>query len=377
MGSVNLLSHLKTNWKQSVSFSTPITKNTLKPPVAPVAGARRWRLEPAAAQAFPAAPAQEESVLLLSQKAKKLIEEKKEAEKKKMQEAEKLLEEKKEAERQKIKEARDKLNGTSALEETKNAKRRALGEKIQEIKRRVKALLEMMRGALLFDDKRAAALIAKEVAELAKQLKKLLAESDNSGGESASVPDVDISGESAESSAPDEPAEGAENINGEEVIAGAETEAAVSQAQELQEAHEAQNGTGEVKAAKEGQEAEQAEQSERSEKAEKAEREQEEKRKVSQAANDLQAMARNLIAKYESGFGNDAAMQQEIREIVAMMKTILSMAKQTVKQKTGALNNAQGKPYMEVFAQAKEAEAAKAEKEVEEAIRSFEGTNLG
>ena len=349
MNSVSLLSHMKTNGKHFVKLSIPIIKNTLKPPSAT------------------AVPAQEEPVVFLSREAEKLLEERKEAEKQKMEEARKLLEEKKEAERQKIKEARDELRGTSAaFKEIEKASQNARGHRIGEIYERLKTLVKIMRSALLFGDKRAAAQIAKEAAQLAKELKKLLADAGKSGRKNVSVPDINLSGESAESSDSEAPVEGVENTNGEEVSAEGEAQAAAqeqemsaeAESQAAAQAQEAQSDTGQVEEGEEGEESEQSEQAENAEA----------ERKVSQAADELKALARKSVEK-QSDFENDMGRKELIRQIVFMLRAIMSMAKQTLKQKTSLLNNEPEDPRVQSNL---EAEVARAEKEMEEAIRDIE-----
>ena len=311
MSSIDLLSHLKTTGKQPAKPLIPIIKNTLKPPSAA------------------AVPAQEESVFLFSQEAKKIIEEKKEAEK------------------QKVKEAMDKIKEKSiALKELeKNSNQNNRAKKIAEIKARLKELLERIHQVLLFGDKRAASQIAKEAAQLAKELKSLGGA--GGGGENVSVPDIDLSGESAESGAPIEGV--GENINGEEMSAEAEAEAAA-------QAQEALSDAGEAEEAGEGKEGGQSEQTENAEG----------ERKVNVTANELQAMARNLVSKHENGFKNDAAERLEFDKIKAMLRAIVSMAKQTIGQRTGMVNNGPENPRDESNL---ETEVARSEAEIEEAIK--------
>jgi len=309
MDSINLLLQPKATRGQTANLSMPVIKNTSK------------------LSSVVAVPTKEDTVVFLSQEVKKLLEEKKEAEKKKMQEAIDKLREK-----------------SAALKEIENSKQNNNAKKIAEIKERVKQLLEMMRQCLLFGDKQGAALIAKEAAQLAKQLKALKAES-GGGGENISVPNINLSDESAESSTP---SEDAENINGEEMNAGAEAEAAA-------QAQAPQNDTSGLEETEEGKESEQAE-------------EVKEERKLNQVANELQGIAMKLVEKHESGSKNDSADKQEIREIIANLRAIMSMAKQVLKQKTSLLNNESEKPHMGSNLQA---EFDKAEKNLEEAIKAI------
>jgi len=359
MVSMNLSSQMKINSGQPAALSATTMKNAPK------------------AFGQLVTPTQDEVTFLLSQQAKKLLEDKKEAEKQKMQET--------------LDKLRERSISLKQIKQNSNQDDRA--KKIAEIKSRLQQLMARMRSVLLFGDKRGAALIAKEAAQLAKQLKAL----GGSGGpgESMSVPSANPSGESSESGVSAQSAqsvqsaEGAEGLSSEEMSAGeemgnngeignageaeakaAEVEAAAAQAKEPQaETGEVKEG-GSLKEDERVKEAEQAKQSERAEQKEQKEQTEkaEEKRKVGEVANDLMAMARALVAKHESNASSDAAEQREKQEIISMLRAIISMAKQVVKQKTNPISNKPENPQVDSITQA---EVSTAEKEVEDAIRSI------
>jgi hypothetical protein len=105
-------------------------------------------------------------------------------------------------------------------EQSKAAKKEADAKKIGELKAQLKELVARLRQALMFGDKRGAAAIAKEAASLAKSLAIALKDSDSSGGgdsDSIAVPTANAEGpqEAAEATDANEAGEAGENANAE------------------------------------------------------------------------------------------------------------------------------------------------------------------
>jgi hypothetical protein len=209
-----------------------------------------------------------------------------------------------------------------------------------------------MRSALLFGDKRTAALLAKEAAQLAKELASAIksAGGSNSGGD-VSVPTLNLSGESAGAT---EAGEGAENINVENVNAEAmnvenmESEAVnaepptdvdTSQA-DASQAEEAQNEVGKPELQQALSEA---------------------KKGIDEAMTKLKGMT----SKKTDGVELSDDDKRNLAEIVTLLKTIMSMAKATLRQKTNVGNDASENPQAESRL---EKEVSDAEKEIEDAI---------
>jgi len=280
-------------------------------------------------------------------------------------EAKKMLEDKKEAEkREKL---QDKLFGireksSSNLEELKAKEQETIARRVGELKQRLKALVEMMRQVLLFGDKRGAALIAKEAAQIAKELKALNAQyarsSSGSGGD-VSIPDINFSGESGESAGS---AESAESVQGAEEMS-AEAEANAAQAGEREAQVAAAQAEKELKSIGETAESSEGETDEAKEDAK--------EKKVTEAVNSALSKAEEAIAKLQSNAAkNDSSKGIIDDEIKAMLRAIISMAKATIKQKTSAVGNDQSENPVTVSRLEKE--VAKAEREVEEAITDME-----
>lgn len=289
-------------------------------------------------------PPVEDFLFTLSPEAKKLLDEKREAEKR-------------EAEKEKIQKSLDTMRARSAaLEEIKKNKARSDLQRIGEIKERLKVLVGMIRLALMMGDKQAAARIAKEAANLAKDLKRLLKGNGSKGGADApSVPNVVNSGNGAEpvgeaSNAAGEGADmavpkGAEDDSG--GAEGLETDAETAGAEGA-----AEDALGEAAATQT-----------RADEDETGDGENEGRQKPSDAAR-----AKALMDIY-SEKGQEAkeaqAKRELIMEIVAYLKTIAAMAKATVQQKDPILKGAPLNPQSDAKA-AKEVE--KAVSEIEEAI---------
>jgi hypothetical protein len=249
----------------------------------------------------------------------------------------KLLEDKKEAElKEKMRQVfeENRVKSDKLAEQNKAAKKEAAAKKIGEVKKQMKGLLDRMRQVLLLGDKRSAALIAKEAARLAKELAMALKDSGSTDiGGSLSVPVVNADGlqESADV------AESAENINAEEIeaeakagadgqLAAAEEAASeVENAEEADQAHNQATGTKEI-------------------------------------ANEMLAKAKNDSLK--------VGHEDEIKQIFAMLKVIVSMVKGTMKMKNSnsVANNPPENSYQ---ANEIEKDSEKAIKEIEKAIKSI------
>ena len=265
------------------------------------------------------------------------------------QEAKKLLEDLKEAEKRKqIQEAAEKLKENARrLEQMKMeqpSKQEALAKKIAELKDALKQLLERMRSALLFGDKRAAALIAKEAARLAKDLAAAIREAKGADtAEAFSAPNIHFSdGSETSSEHPGNAEVAAMGESGENIDAQAETGAAEASALAGEALSEANRADAEDvdQPGQTGQ---------------------------PNQTDGLKALAEKALEKTKSA-NHKSDHDRDLQQIVAMLRAIASMAKDIMKRKaTVAENPPEGSPQDESI----QKEATKAIREIEEAIATF------
>jgi hypothetical protein len=257
-------------------------------------------------------------------------------------EAQKKLEEQQEAEREKIRKAiEEKQEKTARLKELdKNTKLSAIYHRIGELKALLKTLVERMRGALIFGDKRAAALIAKEAAQIAKELASLFkAAGSAEQAETISKPQDDPANESEKLA---NTGESDETISNEEI-----------------ERAEKVSPQGSFNA--------KAEETQDDEKNDAQEMEEQNlANKLLEYAKELKAQINQMVSKHMTeNAKNGSQLEKEKAEIIALLRTIIYMAKGTIKQKSPIANSPpDGLHETSVI----EKDVAKAETDIEDAI---------
>jgi colicin import membrane protein len=309
-----------------------------------------------------------ESVLSISQEAKKLLDAKKEAERERM--------------RQAIQDMREKSAGLAELQ--KNSRQSQQDKKIAETKARLKELLGRMRSALLMGDKRTAALLAKEASQLAKGLAAAL-KGGGHAGDVPSVPQMALDGGQAEGA---EGVEGVDGAEGAEALAqlaqegtenlGAEearAEAGAAQREALTEAEQADRADR----ADEADEADKAGDAEAEDRDGKAVAAEKNGRSENRAlANALEAYKKEMDAKVgemaskAQGPGLSPAQRKEVAEIKQMLRAILSMAKSLLRRdaKGPGAEGTEGTEGADAAEARKMVEAA--EKDIEEALEEID-----
>jgi len=277
---------------------------------------------------------QDESVLSFSQEAIKMLEEKRENEKKET--FQKMID--------------DLRARTSLLKQSqKTSNKDYQAEKISDTKARLKELMNRMRSALLFGDKHAAALIAKEAARLAKELAGAIKNSDTGDiGEKISVPNLNLSDESAQSAESIEQLESVENVDAESINSVETNDEPPQDAVQTEDAQ-------------------QSKEAQQSDTDENKEQQVETAKKV---ANEAMSKIQDVVSNVESDKLN-LAQKKELAEITAMLKSIIFMAKAALKQKTNnvGIGSTSKNPLNESSLQK---EIKKAEDEINDAISSIE-----
>ncbi|MCL1892760.1 MAG: hypothetical protein FWG02_00810 [Holophagaceae bacterium] len=261
-------------------------------------------------------------------------------------EAKQMLEAREAEKRARAKEMVDKLNekarqmqeaARQIREADKARQKEALQQKIADTKQRLKALVEMMRSALLFGDKKAAAAIAKEAAKLAKELAVALKEygSQDAGGD-ISMPEFNISedpetSENAESIAGAKDVDSVENIDSDAAEQVAAAEAAIKTATGSEDDDAGRTTTENTK----------------------------------DALKELVSQKLQKTKEVKGGLG----FEDDLKIIVVLLRSIASMARATAKQKNTMANN----PPANSQSEKKTAEEIeKSAKDIEKAIKEIE-----
>jgi len=214
----------------------------------------------------------------------------------------------------------------------RSKKKEALAQKIADTKQRLKALVEMMRSALLFGDKRAAAVIAKEAARLAKELAVALKEAgaQDSGGD-ISIPELSLAGASEKTDG----AENTENIENIDTGAAEQVAAAEAAVKEL-------NGTiSEDAADPDG---------------------------LGNSKESIKELAKEKLDEARET-RNGSGIDNELKIIIAMLKSIASMARATAKQKKHPAISLPQNPHTE---SKNVEETEKAAAEIEKAVAEIQ-----
>ena len=276
------------------------------------------------------------------------------------QEALRLWEDRRETAEERIKRALEERDGAvNMLRETQKNTPDWKAIRIGEIKQRIKQLKDMITQAMMWGDKRAAAAIAKEAAQLAKELKGLLR--DTGGGiaalgDAVSIPNIGTEGGTAEDVEGTEALQNVgidemagEEAGPEEIGTGAETEeiAAEKSAKEAEDlaaeaARDGAEGQGSDKAAGRPQ-----------------------KGSGKALADKIvdRSKAKGLAAQ------NAHARKEMIDEIVSDLRYIIAAAKAALKQKDPLSGNL---PQSSFAAATEERVAAQAEKDIEKAAAEIE-----
>lgn len=247
----------------------------------------------------------------------------------------KLLEDRAVEMREKAQKMVDSLREKSRrIQEADNSrKKEALQQKIADTKQRLKALVEMMRSALLFGDKKAAALIAKEAARLAKELAAALKEygSQDTGGD-ISIPELNSSNDSEKADGP----ENVENIEPvEDIGTGVAEHVAASEASLKKADGEEENADLEG---------------------------------ADSAKDAIKGLANEKLQEAKKTRGG-SGMDDELKIIVAMLRSIASMARATAKGKSNLVNNLPKNSHAEVKTTE---DIEKAAGEIEKAVKEIE-----
>jgi DNA repair exonuclease SbcCD ATPase subunit len=311
-------------------FSAVGDKKAQALPTKPLGQAIKDALASAAA---PARRSGGDSDITISQEARLMLEAKRAADQQRLKES---IEAKKVADRERIQKALEESKATRAgLQQTQNdAKKRALAYRIGDITKRLERIRDVMRSALMWGDKHWAVTLAKEAAQLAKDLAAAIRSSGNThmpqGDYNFSTPN--FAGGDGEGQA--EGAEGVEIVENIDVQAP-EPDAEAGGAEET----EARAAAAEVE--NQAAEAGKLEDVEGADNQDDLETDSPDGNKTGGAdaktvKDRLEAIRNKVLDKTKEPNGA-GWLKQAVDEIKSLLKEIMSMAKQIVRQKSNLL----------------------------------------
>jgi len=296
-------------------------------------------------------------------------------------EAMKLLEEKREADRERIRKAAQEMTQkmSGLAEAQKNSKQSALNQKISDAKERLKNIVEMMRTALLMGDKRLAAALAKDAAQIAKDLAAAIRAAGGGGpaGTGEAVPQVIADGEPQEGA---EQTEGGENLSLE--VAEASNTPDAPDAEEAQGEAEATEAEAKARAAEmeAGAAAKETEDGEDKGEGEDGKNDIADKKEklaelLEKAKNEVKVRLAEMASKAMTGGTQEARwgltpdQKKSLEEIKSLLKSIMSMAKTVLKRDSKPIGAVQSASPLDKKA-AKDVEDA--DKDIDDAIEDID-----
>ncbi|MDR0499098.1 MAG: hypothetical protein LBH03_05120 [Holophagales bacterium] len=287
------------------------------------------------------------------------------------QEARLLLQTKKETDRERMKKAIDEERANHALFQDlqKTSKQNHLSQKIADTKQRLKMIVDSMRTAIMMGDKHMAAMLAKEAAQIAKDLAVAVKSATGghaSAGEAISIPNVDAGGDGEEQTAG---AEGGniENVDNVENIENIDSETPEAEIDGTEKAA-ARAAAIEAKAESDAVD-DQTDDDQRDENDESDNRKKVIELKGQTVVEKLKAMREEVLNKVNQTREGSLTPDQkkDLREIKMMLKTITSMAKSLLKQ-----NPRDGLPENSQQLDALQKEFEKADDEIGAALKDVD-----